>query len=268
MLNGDATRRARYLAEMGLGPRWKLRDSPIGAGDTPVDVVADVAGDTPAQRAATVAPVTGLAVAPAGAIETFDWEQLEQAVRACERCVLCRQRRQAVPGVGDRRARWLFVGEGPGAEEDERGEPFVGAAGKLLDAMLAAIGLKRGEDVYIANAVKCRPPGNRTPEPDEMAACRPYLERQIALLAPSLIVLLGKPAAHSVLGRSEAIASLRGQTFDYRGIPVLVTYHPAYYLRSPLEKAKGWEDLCRARELMRASREADGEAGGSRDQAG
>lgn len=260
MLNGDPldggpSRRARYLAEMGLGPRWKLRGGPPEAGEPsaarPAAVAAPVTGPAAAAAAGEEVP------APAGAIETYDWEQLEQAVRTCERCVLCRQRRQAVPGVGDRRARWLFVGEGPGAEEDERGEPFVGAAGKLLDAMLAAIGLERGEDVYIANAVKCRPPGNRTPEAGEIAACRPWLERQIALLQPSLIVLLGKPAALSVLGRDEAIARLRGQTFDYRGIPVLVTYHPAYYLRSPLEKAKGWEDLCRARELMRVSRKAD-----------
>lgn len=164
-------------------------------------------------------------------------------------------------GVGDTAADWLFIGEGPGAEEDARGEPFVGPAGKLLDAMLAAIDLRRGEDVYIANAVKCRPPQNRTPETAEMATCAPYLRRQIALLQPRLIVLLGRAAAHALLGDVGSLASLRGRTFEYTGspgsehpIPVLVTYHPAYLLRTLPDKAKAWEDLCRARALMRAAR--------------
>jgi DNA polymerase len=169
---------------------------------------------------------------------------------------LCARRKQAVPGVGDENAAWLFIGEGPGAEEDERGEPFVGQAGRLLDAMLAAIGLKRGEDVYIANAVKCRPPGNRTPENAEMAACFPYLKRQIALIRPRLIVLLGRTAVNSVLGESRSLASLRGRTLSYRDddreIPVLVTYHPAYLLRNLPDKAKSWEDLCRARALIQS----------------
>jgi uracil-DNA glycosylase family 4 len=160
-----------------------------------------------------------------------------------------------VPGVGDESAGWLFIGEGPGAEEDARGEPFVGVAGKLLDAMLAAIDLKRGEDVYIANAVKCRPPGNRTPEAAEMAACAPYLKRQIALIEPRLIVLLGRAAVHALLGDQGSLASLRGKPLAYRDgekeIPVIVTYHPAYLLRTLPDKAKAWEDLCRARALMR-----------------
>lgn len=167
---------------------------------------------------------------------------------------LC-ERKQAVLGVGDEKASWLFIGEGPGAEEDVRGEPFVGPAGKLLDAMLAAIDLRRGEDVYIANAVKCRPPGNRTPEAAEMAVCAPYLKRQIALIQPRLIVLLGRAAVQAVLGEEGSLASLRGKTFTYRdgalAIPVVVTYHPAYLLRTLSDKAKSWEDLCRARALMR-----------------
>ena len=160
-----------------------------------------------------------------------------------------------MPGVGDENASWLFIGEGPGAEEDARGEPFVGQAGKLLDAMLAAIDLKRGEDVYIANAVKCRPPGNRTPEADEVAVCFPYLQRQIELIQPKLIVLLGRVAVTSVLGQDGSLSSLRGKPLTYqageREIPVLVTYHPAYLLRNLPDKSKAWEDLCRARALMR-----------------
>jgi DNA polymerase len=180
----------------------------------------------------------------------MDWETLEAATRACSACGLCQMRKQAVPGVGDRHPDWLFIGEGPGAEEDARGEPFVGQAGKLLDAMLASIGLHRGDKVYIANAVKCRPEGNRTPHPDEMAICRPFLQRQIALLQPRLIVLLGKAAVHSVLGEDRSLASLRRQIWHYERIPVLVTYHPAYLLRNLPEKIKAWEDLCLARRTM------------------
>jgi DNA polymerase len=188
-------------------------------------------------------------------IARLGWDQLRQSIAACRACGLCAQRKQTVPGVGDERAGWLFIGEGPGAEEDARGEPFVGVAGKLLDAMLAAIELRRGEDVYIANAVKCRPQGNRTPEAAEMAACAPYLKRQIALIEPRLIVLLGRAAVHAVLGEQGSLASLRGKPLAYRDgekeIPVIVTYHPAYLLRTLSDKAKAWEDLCRARALMR-----------------
>ncbi|MDR2837698.1 MAG: uracil-DNA glycosylase, partial [Azonexus sp.] len=143
-------------------------------------------------------------------------------------------------------------GEGPGSEEDARGEPFVGQAGKLLDNMLAALDIARGNRVYIGNAVKCRPPGNRTPEAAEIAACRPYLERQIALLQPKIIVLLGKTAVHSLLREDKSLASLRGQRLLYAGIPVIVTYHPAYLLRNLPDKAKAWEDLLFARRVLRA----------------
>jgi DNA polymerase len=171
-------------------------------------------------------------------------------VAACRDCRLCEQRKQAVLGVGDIEADWLFVGEGPGAEEDEKGEPFVGQAGKLLDAMLAAIDLQRGRKVYIGNVVKCRPPGNRTPETEETAACFPYLQRQIDLIRPKLIVALGKPAAETLLNTEVKVGASRGRLFDYRGIPLIVTYHPAYLLRSLPEKAKAWEDLCFARRTM------------------
>lgn len=184
-------------------------------------------------------------------VQGMDWDALEASIHDCRACGLCRQRRQAVPGIGDRQADWLFVGEGPGVEEDKVGEPFVGPAGKLLDNMLLAIGLKRGENTYIANAVKCRPPNNRTPEAAEMAACRPYLERQIALLKPKLIVVLGRAAAHAVLGSDEALHGLRGRVHHFGETPVVVTYHPAYLLRTLQDKAKAWEDLCLARRTMR-----------------
>lgn len=189
----------------------------------------------------------------AEAIAAMDWPALEQAVAECRTCVLCERRKQAVLGVGDRHPEWLFIGEGPGAEEDAKGEPFVGQAGKLLDNMLAALDIKRGEKVYIGNAVKCRPPGNRTPEAEEMAACRPYIDRQIALLQPKVIVLLGKAAVASILGEEKSLAAMRGKRFEYRGIPVAVTYHPAYLLRNLPEKAKAWEDLLFARRLLRQS---------------
>jgi uracil-DNA glycosylase family 4 len=195
------------------------------------------------------------------------WDELRQSVAGCSACALCQGRKQAVLGVGDASADWLFVGEGPGAEEDARGEPFVGPAGKLLDAMLAAIDLRRGEDVYIANAVKCRPPNNRTPEVAEISACAPYLKRQIALLQPRLIVLLGRAAAHAVLGNVGPLGALRGKPFEYpasecngRRIPVVVTYHPAYLLRTLPDKAKAWEDLCRARALMRMEKASAAES--------
>ena len=183
-------------------------------------------------------------------IATLDWEALEAGIRDCRACALCERRKQAVPGVGDRQARWMLVGEAPGAEEDQRGEPFVGQAGRLLDNMLAAIGLKRGEDVYIANAVKCRPPHNRTPERGEIAACLPYLDRQIALVQPQLLIALGRPAAQALLDREIAISAARGKRFERADVAVVVTYHPAYLLRNPQDKAKAWEDLCFARRLM------------------
>ncbi|MBI5751788.1 MAG: uracil-DNA glycosylase [Hydrogenophilales bacterium] len=183
-------------------------------------------------------------------IALLDWPQLKQAVASCTACALHAQRTQAVLGVGDEQADWLFVGEAPGAEEDQQGEPFVGQAGKLLDNMLASIELKRGEKVYIANVVKCRPPGNRNPDTTEALACAPYLDRQIALMQPKLIVALGKVAAVRLLGRDATIASLRGQVLDYHGTPLIITYHPAYLLRTLADKARAWEDLCFARQTF------------------
>lgn len=181
------------------------------------------------------------------------WDELRTQVAACTQCGLCKQRKQAVFGVGSESGPWLFVGEGPGADEDEQGEPFVGQAGKLLDSMLAAIGARRGRDTYIANVVKCRPPGNRTPTHEEAAACAPYLDRQVELIRPKVIVALGKTAATRLLGTEASLASLRGRVHRYRDIPVIVTYHPAYLLRSLPEKAKAWEDLVFARKTLGAA---------------
>jgi uracil-DNA glycosylase family 4 len=226
------------LRELNLYPLWVRRDAsaPEAVPAAAVPVAAAQAGPAEPEphrsRAAMIA--------------SLDWPELKGMVHDCTACKLRAGCTQTVFGVGDEHAEWLFVGEGPGADEDAQGEPFVGQAGKLLDNMLMSIGLKRGSNVYIANIVKCRPPGNRNPEPDEIATCLPYLERQIALIKPRLIVALGKVAATSLLGRDATLGSLRGTVHDFHGTPLIVTYHPAYLLRSPAEKAKAWEDLCRA----------------------
>jgi uracil-DNA glycosylase family 4 len=184
-------------------------------------------------------------------IARLDWEQLEEEVRQCTACSLCASRTQAVFGVGDRQAKWLIVGEAPGADEDRQGEPFVGRAGKLLNPMLQAIGLKR-EQVYIANILKCRPPENRDPAPAEAASCRPFLERQIALIQPRIILAVGRIAAQNLLDTDTQIGKLRGRVhhFGAARIPLVVTYHPAYLLRSPREKRKSWDDLRLARRAL------------------
>ena len=253
--------RKKYLDEMGLSPQWVLRNTPVAPVKNPI----------PDQSAVKIEPtpdpvmvrIENPPATPTPAIAHIDdlptdWPQLEEVIRQCKNCGLCSGRKQAVPGVGDRQAAWLFIGEGPGAEEDAKGEPFVGQAGKLLDAMLFSIDLERGKDVYIANAVKCRPPGNRTPHPDEITQCLPYLEQQIALIAPKIIVLLGRTAVHSVLKEDKSLSSLRGKKWSYHmgeaEIPVIVTYHPAYLLRNLPDKVKVWEDLCFARSLMKQQR--------------
>jgi DNA polymerase len=196
---------------------------------------------------------------PAGPAAALDWETLQAAVRGCTKCALHATRTQTVFGVGNPRAEWMFVGEAPGADEDAHGEPFVGRAGQLLNAMLFAIGLKR-EEVYIGNVLKCRPPGNRDPQPGEVAQCEPYLVRQIELIRPKLIVALGRHAAHSLLKTELPLARLRGQRLSYHGIPLVVTYHPAYLLRSPAEKRKAWDDLRRARAVLGSAEAAPGPA--------
>lgn len=209
-------------------------------------------------RRLQVMPETASAPPAAGGAEDVDagepaartdvallgWDELHARVAGCTLCALHKGRTQAVFGVGDRAARWMIIGEAPGADEDRQGEPFVGRAGKLLNAMLLAIGLKR-EQVYIANIVKCRPPNNRDPLPEEAAACAPYLQRQIALIQPGIILAVGRIAAHNLLKTDESMAALRGRRFNHADtdIPIVATYHPAYLLRSPKEKRKAWADL-------------------------
>jgi uracil-DNA glycosylase family 4 len=192
-------------------------------------------------------------------IASLDWDTLAGRVSVCERCKLCERRTNAVFGMGDRDADWMLIGEAPGENEDKLGEPFVGQAGKLLDSMLHSVALSREDNVFIANVIKCRPPGNRNPELDEVARCEPYLKRQVALVKPKLIVALGRFAAQSLLKTEASIASLRGRVHDYEGVPVIVTYHPAYLLRSLPDKAKAWADLCLAQATYRESlKVADG----------
>lgn len=257
--------RNSILVELGLGPLWKMRKQPPqqvraaealaqsrpaekkALAETPVEVLVETLAET-----TVVADDTQARMDRESAIAQMGWDELASAVQSCRACALCESRKQAVLGVGDKQAQWLFVGEGPGAEEDEKGEPFVGQAGKLLDAMLAAIHLNRRQGVYIANAVKCRPPGNRTPEASEIIACRPYLLRQIALLQAKLIVAMGRPAAQTLLTPEAEIkiSASRLRTHDHQGLPVVVTYHPAYLLRNLPDKARAWEDLCFAKSMM------------------
>jgi DNA polymerase len=183
-------------------------------------------------------------------VEALNWDSLKQKVQSCSQCKLRSGCTQTVFGVGDEQADWLFVGEGPGEDEDIRGLPFVGQSGKLLDNMLLAINLKRTRNVYIANVIKCRPPHDRAPEPDEVVQCLPYLKQQIALIKPKVIVALGRTASHALLGSTDSLSSLRGRLHDYEGIPLIVTYHPAYLLRTPMEKANAWKDLCLAVDTM------------------
>jgi uracil-DNA glycosylase family 4 len=267
-------RREAMLRELNLYPQWVRRGQPVPleAGQhLQVVPTAEVIIPTAAAVAASLeSTVNGQPSIPSSQVDGLNWTELKQQVRDCTACALRAGCAQTVFGVGDEKAGWLFVGEGPGEDEDAQGEPFVGQAGKLLDNMLAAIKLKRGKNVYIANIVKCRPPGNRAPAAAEIAQCLPYLKRQIALLQPRLIVALGKTAATAllikplanrlgesttlakslVMGKEATLGSLRGMVHDYHGIPLIVTYHPAYLLRSPTEKAKAWQDLCFALETM------------------
>ena len=239
-------RRIAMLEQFGI--RWQA--PPAGA--TRAEAAPGHFGQSEDARA-PVPPTPRAAkieLAPrASGVESMQWQELSEAVAACRACKLCSTRRNTVFGVGDVEADWLVVGEAPGENEDIRGEPFVGQAGKLLDNMLRAVGLARGDNVYIANVLKCRPPGNRNPEPDEVAQCEPFLRRQVELLQPKVIVAMGRFAVQSLLGTTEAIGKLRGQRHEYAGVPVVVTYHPAYLLRNLPDKAKAWADLCLAREV-------------------
>lgn len=237
MAVNEAIRR-QYLQLMGISC-WQKRSS--APAKKPREVVAELVETAAADKPA--------AVFDAG---SMDWPTLTESILSCRRCELHSKRKQAVVGVGDHNADWIFVGEAPGAEEDRRGEPFVGPAGKLLNAMLFALGLKR-EDVYIANVLKCRPPQNRDPQASEVAQCEPYLLRQIELIQPRVIVALGRHAAHSLLKTDKALNKMRGDKHLYHDIPTVVTYHPAYLLRNPADKAKAWQDLCLAKSIVEVS---------------
>lgn len=234
MLN---SRQERAWNELGLGPQWlRRRRAP----------------------AAVAGPFIESPDAPAGSAQA-PWAAIRAEVSGCRRCGLCETRKNTVFGSGSQSTRWMLIGEAPGAEEDRSGEPFVGQAGRLLDQMLASIGLSREADVFITNVLKCRPPENRKPEPFEVEACSDYLVRQIDLLQPDLILLLGRSAMQSVLKTDANIASLRQRVHHYTAlhgrIPVVCTYHPAYLLRNLPEKKKSWEDLCLALDVAKQQQE-------------
>jgi len=231
MIRSEQQRRA-YLDALGIDV-WESRDD--GDGERPVGPSPDAVECRP------------------GADSGLGWEELRATVSACTRCDLHKSRTQTVFGVGDRNADWMIIGEAPGAEEDRRGEPFVGRAGKLLDEMLRAVGYQR-DKVFIANILKCRPPNNRDPRPEESQQCRGYLERQIELVQPRIILAVGRIAAQLLLNSDAPVGRLRGTTHALNGTPLVVTYHPAYLLRSPSQKRKAWDDLRLARRVVAGAR--------------
>lgn len=246
-------RRHAMLREMGISvwlPAPPVQSEPASAVRAkPLAPQAPVAA-MPVEHARTP-------VMPPSDVAGMDWPALREAVRACTACGLCQTRKNTVFGVGAPRADWMVVGEAPGEHEDLQGEPFVGQAGKLLDNMLLTLGLGRGREgaqsVFIANVLKCRPPGNRNPAPEEIAQCEPFLRRQVALVQPRIILAMGRFAVQSLLQSSEPIGKLRGRVHHYQGVPLVVTYHPAYLLRNLPDKAKAWADLCLARAALSAA---------------
>lgn len=262
-----------YLNRLGI-TQWRLRerdDAPQALVEVAEEVTASVKSEPPRQevpQAAPASPVTksrqmSRPAPPAETVTTarpaisadvsaMDWGDLQKEVAQCQACSLCERRKQAVFGVGVQDAPLLVIGEGPGADEDRLGEPFVGRAGQLLDRMLAAIGRDRKTNVYIANVVKCRPPQNRDPKVEEVSACSGYLDRQIQLIKPRMILALGRVAAQNLLKSDKPLGKLRGQQYSYGDVPLMVTYHPAYLLRTPRDKAKAWVDLKQIREHLQA----------------
>ena len=253
-------RQRAMLAEMGIRVFEPLRTAeaarPPAAPERAVPVCAP-AGPPRGAEVAAPAPNRSAITAPesrtgAVGVELMAWDDLAQAAGTCRACKLCAGRHNAVFGMGDTQADWLIVGEPPGEQEDLQGEPFAGPPGKLLDNMLRAVGLDRDRNVYVTNALKCRPPGNRNPQPEEVAQCEAFLRRQVQLLQPRIILAMGRFAVQALLGSTEPMGKLRGRAHQYQGVPVVVTYHPAYLLRNLPEKAKAWADLCLALELSRA----------------
>ena len=280
-------RQRAMLAEMGVRVWWPQREGEAApaavpatpaAAPMPMWTTAAPVAPSPQPDAPVRAPVRPMPVAPAAPIATpasadpawvpvpagvdqMDWATLQATVAECRACGLCQTRKHTVFGVGERAADWMVIGEAPGENEDLQGEPFVGQAGKLLDNMLKAIGLSRQTEgrpegmagVYIANTLKCRPPGNRNPEPHELQTCAPFLVRQVALVQPKIILAMGRFAVQSLLQTTEPIGRLRGRVHHYQGVPVVVTYHPAYLLRNPPDKAKAWADLCLALQTVQSA---------------
>jgi len=248
--------REQCLRAMGI-PVWVMRGDEIAVESATRRDAGPLEGHPNADALGSqTRAYTGEAAAQnAAAVGALDWETLAETVRGCTRCALHATRTQTVFGVGRRNAELMIIGEAPGAEEDRQGEPFVGPAGQLLNAMLRAINLRR-EDVYIANILKCRPPHNRDPRPEEASTCTPYLNRQMELLRPRVILALGRIAGQWLLQSELPIGRLRGQVLKYgdAGVPLVVTYHPAYLLRSPLAKGKTWQDLCLVRDLVESHR--------------
>ena len=267
-------RRAAMLAEMGV--RSWVRPAPVEARCLEAAAVPTRVSQPPASRARAAVPAHTVPVpvpvrmapsasarqrADAGAIATMGWPELRSEVAHCTACRLCEGRSNTVFGVGHEEAHWMVVGEAPGEQEDASGEPFVGKSGQLLDNMLAAVGLSRTQGppqqrVFIANALKCRPPKDRNPRPEEVEQCRPFLRRQVALVAPRIILAMGRFAVSALLASDAPIGRLRGRVHDFHGVPTVVTHHPVYLLCSPADKARAWDDLCLAREIVRAAERA------------
>jgi uracil-DNA glycosylase len=244
------------LAEMGT-PLWFVPENEPSADIPPAVEAASAPHAAELLPVSVVRPETTVTTSqPPIDVATMDWPALRAAVASCRACGLCEGRTQTVFGVGHSQAHWMIVGEAPGEQEDRQGEPFVGKSGQLLDNMLGALGLSRSaldevdnpaRQVFIANTLKCRPPGNRNPLPQELAQCEPYLVRQIQLVRPKIILAMGRFAVQSLLRSNEPIGKLRGRVHQFQGVPLIVTYHPAYLLRNLEDKAKAWDDLCLAR---------------------
>jgi DNA polymerase len=251
-MDAEEQRRRAYLAAMGVQVWEPRRGSPVPAATgahavesmPPVQVPLDAGRNDEGIVGWDDEGIPAKEAIPASEpdLHTCGWDELATRVAACTACPLHLTRTQTVFGVGDRAARWMIIGEAPGEQEDLQGEPFVGRAGLLLNEMLRAVGLQR-EQVYIANVLKCRPPKNRDPQPDEAAACEGYLKRQLELAQPDIILAVGRIAAQNLLKTTTPIGKLRGRVHEYQGVPLVVTYHPAYLLRSPLEKRRAWDDL-------------------------
>lgn len=237
------TDRSTILREMGLTPIWSLRDAAVqttAMSSVPLQATA-------ANVAAASTPIEQPDPNREAAIAQMSWQALAASIANCAACKLAETRNQTVPGSGDLQPAWMVIGEAPAENDEKLGEPLLGKAGQLFDAMLAAVAKKRSHGVFLTNIVKCRPPDDRTPHLDEISACAPYLKRQIALASPKLLLTLGELSAQTILNRRESLDALRTAGGEFAGIPVVVTYHPSHLLRSPLEKSKAWVDLVAAR---------------------